>query len=244
MSKGSGPNRARAVAARKIAEQRAAERRRKALFGALIAAVVLVAAVVLGVTVYQAQHKTPGTYAVPKGADKAGVTVGPASAKAKVDIYLDYLCPICKRFEAGAETTLAAATADGSAQIVYHPIAILDSRSSTEYSTRASAASGCAADAGRYVEFTKELYDHQPAEGSAGLSDDKLIELGKDAGATSSAFAQCVKDGKYKDWTTALTETASKAGVNGTPTVKVNGEQVENPTAKELSAAIKRAAGR
>jgi protein-disulfide isomerase len=234
--KGNGPNRARAVAAEKLARQRAAERRRKALLGGLVAAVVLVAAVIVGVAVYSGQQAD--TFATPKGGDRAGVTIGNAGAQVTVDVYVDYLCPHCKRFESEAGQTLDKLVSDGTAKVVYHPIAILDDASSSKYSTRAANAAGCAADAGKFAEFTKALFDKQPAEGTAGLSNDELIQLGRDAGVSSSNFNKCVKDGKYTDWTAAITEAASKAGVTGTPTVKVNGKPLSDPTVASLTQAV------
>jgi protein-disulfide isomerase len=239
-----GANRARAVAAEKLARQRAAERRRKATFGALIAAAVLVAAALIGVAVYSTQDKAPANFDVPAGGDKTGIAIGKADAKVTVDLYIDYQCPHCKEFEDAAGPTIDKLVADGTARFVYHPVAYLDGASTTEYSTRASAAAGCAADAGVFPEFTKALFANQPAEGSAGLDNAKLIELGKAAGASSGDFATCVNDGKYRDWTAALTETASKQGITGTPTVLVAGKALETPTAEALQQAVEQAAAK
>ena len=55
----------------------------------------------------------------------------------------------------------------------------LDQASTTHYSTRAAAASGCAADQDRFTDYLHELFVNQPPEGSAGLSDTELIALGQ-----------------------------------------------------------------
>ena len=57
------------------------------------------------------------------------------------------------------------------------------------------------------------------------------MSLGQQAGATTSDFATCVTDTTYKGWTAGLTDQSSKAGVNGTPTVKVNGQVIGNTDA-------------
>ena len=44
-------------------------------------------------------------------------------------------------------------------------------------------------------------------------------------------------DGRYARWTAAVTDAASRAGVTGTPTVKVNGIPVDN-TPEALRAAV------
>jgi protein-disulfide isomerase len=240
-SKNRGPSRARAVSAKKLAQQRAAERRRRAMIASLVAGAVLVVAVIIGVAVYNTRDKAPSQFAIPKGATATGVTVGQPTAKTTIDLYIDYLCPHCKEFEDSAATALDKMVADGTAKIVYHPIAILNGASSTNYSTRAAASAGCATDAGAFDKYTKALFANQPAENGPGLSNDQLVDLGKEAGITSPDFATCVKDQRYADWVTALTETASKNGVTGTPTVLVNGEKIETPTVEALQAAVAKA---
>ena len=41
----------------------------------------------------------PDTPAVAVDSDPATVLVGPASAKVTVDLYEDFLCPVCRQFE-------------------------------------------------------------------------------------------------------------------------------------------------
>ncbi|MDQ1651856.1 MAG: hypothetical protein QOI35_1056 [Cryptosporangiaceae bacterium] len=234
----SGPQRARAVAAAKLAQQKAAERRRKSLIAGGIAVVVLIAATVIGVAIYNSQK--PVQVAIPRGGDSTGVTLGKSGAKAHLDLYVDYQCPHCKEFEDQAGAQITKWIADGTARVTYHPIAILDNASTTQYSTRASAASACAADAGKFAEFTTALFAQQPAEGSAGISDAGLTTIGKSVGA-GDTFAQCVKAGKYRSWTTKLTDLASQKGITGTPTVLVNGKQLDQPTLANLTAAVQKA---
>jgi protein-disulfide isomerase len=47
-----------------------------------------------------------------------------------------------------------------------------------------------------------------------------------------------VKDDTYKGWTEHVTDDASRSNVTGTPTVKINGQPLENPTPDALTAAV------
>jgi protein-disulfide isomerase len=211
-----------------IARQRARERaRRRAWIAAGVATALLVIAGFAGWYAYQSQRpdRSAASAAPPAGADATGVRVG--SGPVTVDVYLDFMCPHCRDFEDRAEDTLDGLVRDGKATIVYHPLAFLDSASSTKYSTRSAAASGCAADAGRFVDYATALYAQQPAEGSAGLSDTQLINLGSVAGITDSGFAECVRSDRHLAWVDGVTEQAVKRGIRGTPTVLVNGKQVD-----------------
>jgi protein-disulfide isomerase len=231
------------VARQKIAEQRAAQRRRRAAIVAAVVAVVLVVAGVVGVAVYNAQSRPAAQAAVPQGATAAGIVVGRPDATVTVDVYLDFLCPVCRQFEDTTGPTLDRYVGAGTVKVVYHPVAFLDRLSAgTRYSTRAAAAAACAADAGVFPRYVRALYAHQPAEGSPGLTDDELIALGRDAGATTPAFADCVRQKRYVAWVAGVTDAASKAGVNGTPTVLVNGRQLTAPTPEAVTTAIEAAA--
>jgi protein-disulfide isomerase len=200
----------------------------------LVAVVVLVLfAGAVGFGVYRAQAATG---AVPTGATAAGVVVGDPGAPVTIDLYLDFQCPACAQYEQQAGATIDELVASGQAKVVYHPVAYLNRFSSTQYSSRSSAAAGCAADAGVLPRFGQLLYANQPPEGGDGLPEDQLVALGMQAGA-GPGFATCVQDGRYADWTRSVTDAASQAGVTATPTVLVDGREIGR-TADALRAAV------
>lgn len=226
--------------ARVVREQLARERRRRrTLWTSIVTVAVLAIAGLIGWGIYASQR---ADYTAPPGANKQGDGIVVGSGPVTIDIYEDFLCPICHQFEQQAGATIDQLVADGKVRVVYHPVAYLNRFSSTRYSTRSSAASGCAAKGGKFREYTEALFQNQPPENSAGLSDDKLISIGGTVGLDQNSFGSCVRDGTYTSWTAHVTEEASKAGVNGTPTVLVNGEQVE-PSAEAITTAVT-AAGR
>jgi protein-disulfide isomerase len=245
--KGAGkgqPNRARQVAAQRLAAQR---RRQRIITGSIVGVVVvavLAVAGLVGVTVWNATHKPAAPLAAPAGGTTNGVYVGKATAKVTVDLYIDFMCPVCHNFKNTTGPTLQKMVDAGTVRLFYHPVAYLDRFSSgTNYSSRASAASACAADANVFDKFRGLLYDNQPEENSTGLTDAQLIQFGKQAGATTAAFETCVNNGKYATWTKTITDTASKANITGTPTIKVNGAVVGGasnsvPTTQQVTEAI------
>jgi hypothetical protein len=62
-------------------------------------------------------------------------------------------------------------------------------------------------------------------EGGEGLPEDRLVALGQQAGAGPD-FATCVAEDRYVAWTAGVTDDASRAGVNATPTIRVDGQEI------------------
>jgi protein-disulfide isomerase len=178
---------------------------------------------------------------VPAGATAEGDGILVGRGPVRVDLFIDFLCPFCRQFELASGETLASLAADGRASLAYHPMNFLDQASTTNYSTRAAAASGCAADRGRFVEYAHALFVGQPHEGGPGLSDTELVDLAGVAGLAEPEFAACVAGGPYLDWPSYVTARASQAGVSGTPTVLVAGADV-SPEPDSIAAAVAQAA--
>jgi protein-disulfide isomerase len=222
---------------RVVREQLAREARRRAVVVSIVAVAALVVAGFVAFTVYRSQ--TPSSYATPAHAvqDNSGIQI--SSGTVKVDAYVDFLCPICKNFETSAQSTIDSLVSSGKITMVYHPVAILDRNTNPAgYSTRAGATSGCAADLNKFPEFLKALYAQQPAEGSAGLTDDQLIQIGGSVGLIDPTFAKCVRDGKYTTWMAHTTDAFSAKGYTGTPTVVVAGKVLPAPDGPSLQAAV------
>ncbi|MFC7548019.1 DsbA family protein [Plantactinospora sp. GCM10030261] len=223
--------------ARVVREQLARERRRRRTVWTSVAAVaVLVIAGLVGWGVWASQRSSQVT--PPPGAVDGGTALAFGSGPVTIDIYEDFQCPACQRFEEASGATIDRLLAENKVTVRYHPIAILDRASTTKYSTRSAAAAGCAAEYDKYREYAKELFAQQPPEGTAGLTNERLVEIGRQAGITANGFEGCVQDQKYQPWTRQATETASENGVSGTPTVLVNGKALENPTPDNLAAAV------
>ncbi|MEH1165400.1 thioredoxin domain-containing protein [Micromonospora sp. CPCC 205539] len=224
-------------AARVVREQLARERRRRRTIWVSVAAVaVLVIAGLIGWGVWSSQRSDGFT--TPPGANGPGTGIVTGDGPVTIDVYEDFQCPVCKQFEQASGATLEQLVAEKKAKVVYHPVAFLDRFSTTEYSTRSSAASGCAAVGGKFHEYAKALFDKQPPEGSAGLTNDELIDIGVGVGLDRGSFGGCVKDGTYRTWTGHVTDQASRDNVTGTPTILVNGKPVEDRSPDGLTAAV------
>jgi protein-disulfide isomerase len=231
MSKGDR-GRERAAARRIVEQQKAAARRRQITVWTSVGvvAVLLVAAVIgYGVLANQDKKTDASQVTTPTVAVDDGTAFAVGSGPVTVDIYEDFMCPICHEFENQTGPTIAQMVTDKKVTVRYHPVAILDRASNgTEYSTRSAGAAAAAAVDGKFLEYHNVLFENQPEENTDGLDNAKLIELGKGVGLGDS-FATAVNDKTYDSWVTKVTETFASRGYNGTPTIVVNGKQVTGP---------------
>lgn len=239
----------RRIAIRKAAEQAAAaarqRRRRQLSAGLVVAGVVLVVAVTI--VVQTARTSVDADSAVPANiaAGTAGAfAVGQPDAPVVVDLYEDFQCPACRQFEEATGDTVDDLVDDGSIQVRYHPIAILDRFSTDDYSTRSANAAAVVADeAGpaAFGEFHRLLYDQQPAEGGPGLTDDELVSTAAAAGASGTDVEDAIRNLRYGDWVQTVADQASRDGITGTPTILVDGEVLQDRSAVGLIAAVEAA---
>ena len=221
-----------------LLEQRRQQGERRVRFASAATALVLVALVGVGIGIQASRIPAP-TGPVPSGVSLAdGVTVGRSTAPVTLDLYEDPQCPVCAQFESQVGPAISGWIASGKVAVHYHVISFLDSASTTKYSSRAAnalyAAAGVSPDA--FAKYHQLLYQQQPAEGSAGLTEDKLVQLAQQAGA--GAAADQIRAGTYAEYVARATDQSSKDGVTGTPTVLVNGRAVNQPTLDQVTAAV------
>ena len=237
------------AAAMRLEAERSQRRRRSATVASAVVAVLLVV-VGIGVVIQSARSKADAVAAAgtPAHLVDGGIRVGMSAAPVTVTLYEDFQCPACQQFETESGKQLAAWVADGTVKLDYRPIAILDRASTTRYSTRSldAAAAVLNSSPAAYQKFHDLLFANQPAEGSAGLPDSRLVELAGQAGADSAAVKQALADQQYEGWAATVTDESSQAGVTQTPTVKVNGTELKSNSPADLTAAVeaaKKAAG-
>lgn len=156
-----------------------------------------------------------------------------------VDLYEDFQCPICQQFEKLNGDYIESLVTSKKATVIYHTLSFIGADS-----IRAANAGACAADQGKFLDFHRTAYANQPTENSGAWTNDALVILGKAAGISSKKFDICVTGGQYADWVQNVANAGAKANVNSTPTVFVNGKEIDRKTeyfsAEKFKAAVER----
>ena len=149
----------------------------------------------------------------------SAITFNPGLAKT-VDVWEDPQCPVCKYFEDANGEYIDSLIREKKATVRFHVLSFLG-----DESVRAANASFCAADEGQYIDFHKAMYRVQsPLENSGFWSNETLVAIGNKVGITSEKFAKCVNEGQKVDLVKANYESMPKYGVQGTPTIFIDGK--------------------
>jgi protein-disulfide isomerase len=194
-----------------------------------------------------------GGSGLPAGASAMGkgivVNPGAPSSVPTMDLYVDYQCPVCAAFERRFGQQVTQLADQNQVRLVVHTLSFLDDNLNNDSSLRAANAAACAADQGRFLPYHNAVFAGQPTKEGQGYTDAQLAEFATTAGISGAAkqsWQQCYDTREHNQYVQSVQTQSEKDGVNGTPTIKLNGRQVDLTTltsAQALTDAVK-AAGR
>lgn len=204
---------------------------------ATVVAVLAIAAIVTGVIIADQGKKADlavGGSSLPKNASAmgAGLVANP-SAPADVptlDLWIDYQCPACKSFEDAFGPQLNTMVQDNQARLVVHVLSFLDQNLGNDSSNRSANAAFCAADQDAFFEYHQGVFAIQPEQEGDGYTDAQLRKVAETMGITGTAldaWQKCYDDREHNQYVESVQTQSAKDGVNGTPTLKLNGEVVQ-----------------
>ncbi|MGV9825345.1 DsbA family protein [Gordonia sp. NPDC003429] len=202
-------------------------------------AVVVVAAIVVGGVLWNTHrgHSGGGVNEQVLNSN-AALIIGAPGAPVTIDVFEDFMCPVCKEFEQQSGKAVVTAVDSGKLRVRYHMLNFLNDRSASgSYSSRAAGALQCVG-AGEnrdvFFRFHTALFAQQPQEGGdSDPSNADLARLAAQQGA-SAATQKCISDGaKVGEAEQAAKESQTQlakatGGQVATPTVLSGGEPVSN----------------
>jgi protein-disulfide isomerase len=200
--------------------------------------VVLVLVAVVTAVILGSQDKkaatTAGGSALPKNvaAMGAGIVVNPGAPATvpTLDLYEDFQCPVCAKFEEIFGLQIVDMVKANQIKLVAHPLSFLDDNLRNDSSNRAANAAACAADADKFLQYHAATFQGQPTQEGAGYTDAQLKQFAGTAGITGAALTtweQCYAAKSHNQWVESVQTQSEKDGVNGTPTVKLDGKVLE-----------------
>jgi protein-disulfide isomerase len=143
-----------------------------------------------------------------------------------IEIYEDFQCPACGRFAAITGEYVEDLIATKKAKVAFHTLSFLGPESQL-----AANAAGCAADQGKFLDFHKLLFANQPSENAGTWSTSFFSNLSLVLGISDKAYDTCVAKNQYKDWVVNVANEAASRNINSTPTVLINGKEIDRNVA-------------
>ena len=141
---------------------------------------------------------------------KGAYSVGRADAPVTVVAFIDYQCPFCKRFDAQTYPELKKRFIDtGKVRFVVKDLPL----EMHPYAQKASEASYCAADQGKYWPMREKLIANTEKLDSAALA-----VYAHEIGIKAEAFKNCLGSGKHAATVKHTADQARELGISGTPT--------------------------
>ena len=192
----------------------------------VIGMVVFIVAV--GIIFSLISNRASSNFAIPAAvseADGYGIVLNP-TATPTIDVWVDYQCPACRTFEVLNGGYLNEVIAQKKAKVVFHPLTFIGAESII-----AANAAACAADENKFVDMNLALFQNQgSSENSGRWQGDAMLAIGESIGIKSDSFKQCVREGNYVKWTRNVTEASASKNVNSTPTIRINGKDLDRNT--------------
>jgi len=153
------------------------------------------------------------------------VILGNPDAPVTIIEYGDFQCPWCSKFFAEVEGPLRDNyIQNDKVKMVYRNFAFLGPESFA-----AAEAAECAKDQSKFWAFHDALYELEHKDGqehNGNLNRELFLQIATDNEFDINEFTTCIDSGKYTDKIKSDTDLAQLAGVNGTPALFVNGQQV------------------
>ncbi|MGH4027645.1 thioredoxin domain-containing protein [Actinomycetota bacterium Odt1-20B] len=237
------------IKAQQEAERRREKRKRTAIVGASIVAVLAIAG---GVGYGVMQSNKPSGWDAAKddklvrpahtsGDKGTTVILGKASAKQTLKVYEDPRCPVCAGFEQTVGPTVEKDLDKGKYKIQFIGATFLDRNIPGEGSRNALSALGAALNVSQdaFLDYKKALYSakYHPNEQDDKFKDDSYLqEIANQVPALkkSATFKKDLKDGTYDRWALEMSKSfdSNKDKIDSTPGFVLNGKELKGADGK------------
>ncbi len=171
-----------------------------------------------------------------------GRSLGDPNAPVKIDVYVDFQCPSCKNFSEDVEPEIIdQLVASGDVFYTFRHFPFLDDKVVGKESDQAANASMCAMDQDRFWDYHAILFANWNGENQNAFSDKRLVAFAESLGLDMDTFNTCFEANKFQADIDSDLAAGRMKGVQGTPSVFVNGEILTPgyvPSFDEISQAV------
>jgi protein-disulfide isomerase len=153
--------------------------------------------------------------------------LGSDDAPVQIEVFSDAECPACGAIVPMLEEVVRDNSNIAYLEYYHFPL------SYHEYAFLAAEASECAAEQGKFWEYTDTLYENQSS-----INEDYLYSVADSLNLKRDAFDDCLTGHDKKSKVLMHAREGRMRQIPGTPTIYVNGQQVRFSNAEEFEALI------
>lgn len=208
--------------------------RMKLFYGALVAvAVIGVAAIVyatragggVGAIATEPLEIPAITNASELTSRAKGISLGAENAPVDIRVFSDFMCPACATWSGQIEPLLKAEFINaGKVRLTYYDFPLPQHK----YSFTAARAARCANDQGRFWEYHDRLFGTQRQWAySANVPVEHFENIAREVGLDMGTFDSCLRSDQHAELVTTNRMLGEVLRVGGTPTVFLNGRQLQ-----------------
>ena len=151
----------------------------------------------------------------------------------RVTIFQDYNCVHCAEFETKYGEEIQKLVEDGTITLEIRNLTFLDRSSPTAYSARNAAAAYSVANqvsTSNFLNYQREIFSHQ---GTGDMNNQQIADIASKYGAS---IGSDMNEDKWRPLVDVVNAESASNGIQGTPTVFVDGDQY---TSNDFSAFLK-----
>lgn len=156
-----------------------------------------------------------------------GSALGPQDAPVLIEVFSDFQCPNCRTFAQEVEEQLIETYgAGGQVRIDYKHFIVIDGNVGGSESRQAAEASECAAQQNQFWPYHDIVFANWRGEGVGAFSNQRLVAMAETIGLNMEQFNSCFNGNATSGIVSDDQALGQSRGVNGTPTVFINGSMV------------------
>lgn len=176
------------------------------------------------------------------GSQVDGTSLGDPNAPVRIDVWEDFQCPACKTYTEVTEAQIITNyVLTGQVFYTFHFFPFIDGRQAGGESQQSANAAMCALEQGMFWEYHDLLYANWDGENRGAFADARLEAFAEYLELDMDAFDTCFSTNRYSNYINQDYLEGQVAGVQGTPSVFVNGTLITPgyvPGFDDLSQAI------
>jgi protein-disulfide isomerase len=154
-----------------------------------------------------------------------GISKGQPNAPVVIMEFADFQCPACGQFARFSEPLVKDHIDAGTVRFVWYDYPLVEIHQNAMLASRAGR---CANEQNKFWEYHDYVFGRQELWSEQKNPVNLFIDYAEQAGLDGSAFGQCLRSDKYQKEVSESRQLGGTLGVNGTPTLFVNGKRVQN----------------